>query len=135
MTTIVEIGKVMAWVFEKVLEIAEKIIEWIGFLLDWGDIQDTHKSIVHFMNSALDSGTQNLETVADTVDHFFLTLETTIKEAIYPDKLTQQTASPSLPGNSDTEAQKVTLSSTKVNYSKYQVNRARLRPMTSMITH
>ncbi|KAL8710271.1 MAG: hypothetical protein Q9225_007311 [Loekoesia sp. 1 TL-2023] len=124
-TTVVEIGKVIAWVFENVLEIAEKIIEWIGFLLDWSDIQDTHKSIVHIVNSGLESGAANLNTIAAKIDQFFVDIESTLKEAIYPDELTQQTASPSLPENPDTDPHKSTLNSTKLNYSKYQVGFAR----------
>ncbi|RHZ58240.1 uncharacterized protein CDV56_106126 [Aspergillus thermomutatus] len=48
------IGKAISWIFEKILEIAEKIIEWIGFILNWGDIKATHNSIVSLVNNALD---------------------------------------------------------------------------------
>jgi len=33
--------------------VIDKIIEWIGFLLNWGDILDTHDSLVRLINTGL----------------------------------------------------------------------------------
>ncbi|KAL8689150.1 MAG: hypothetical protein Q9218_005112 [Villophora microphyllina] len=117
---ITEIGKAISWIFDKILSIAGKIIDWLGFIFNWKDIQNTHKSIVAIVKGGLDSGSANLTTLANKVDQFFLDLESTIKNRAYPDVLTQSVANPSTTENPTLDPQKSALNSTKGNYTQYQ---------------
>lgn len=121
--TAVEIGKAMTWLFEEAIKIGKRIIDWLGFLLNWGDIQNTHRSIISITNSGLQSGTDNLNKIAQQVDKFFIDLEHTIKSASYPDVLTEETADPDSTQQPIVKPESKNLSSTQANYANYQASR------------
>ena len=120
-----EIGNGISWIFEKVLAIAEKIIKWIGFILNWSDIKATHLSIKNMANSALLSGSDNLHNLAKNVDQWFTNLETTVKAEIYPARLKETDATPQSTQGPVPDAQKGNLNSTQGNYTNYQVRHVR----------
>lgn len=119
--TAVEVGKVMTWLFTEVLRIGTRIIDWLGFLLDWNDIRNTQRSIVAITNSGLQAGSDNLNRIAQKVDQFFVDLQNTVKSALYPDVLLQQVADPSSTQDHTVSTQSQTLNSTRANYANYQV--------------
>lgn len=65
------IGQAISWIFEKILEIAEKIIEWIGFIFNWSDIKATHNSIVSLVNNALDAMAAKADLAPDAIEAYF----------------------------------------------------------------
>ncbi|KAL9584262.1 MAG: hypothetical protein Q9203_004732 [Teloschistes exilis] len=121
---ITEIGKSLSWIFDKVLAIAGKIIDWLGFIFNWKDIQNMHKSIVSIVNGGMASGLANLTILANETDRFFLNLENTIKNRAYPTVLTQLVANPAATDHANLDPKKSILHSTKGNYTHYQVNTA-----------
>lgn len=120
--TAVEIGKVMNWLFTEVLTIGKRIIDWLGFLLNWGDIRNTQRSIVAITNSGLQAGSDNLNTIAQKVDQFFVDLQNNVKSAVHPEVLLQKNADPSSTQNYTVVGQSTSLNSTRANYANYQVN-------------
>ncbi|KAF8243633.1 hypothetical protein K440DRAFT_561049 [Wilcoxina mikolae CBS 423.85] len=115
-----EIGKALSWLFDKILQIADKVIEWIGFVFDWKDIQVTHRSIVHLVNSALDTGAEYLGTLEPKVEDFFDDLATTIKAAAddgRPSEVDESTADSNSPDTSTTSPAQLA----KVNWVQYQL--------------
>lgn len=115
-----EIGKAISWVIDQVLELAQKIIDWLGFLLNWGDIQATHLSLVAVVNSGLQSGADHLAVIGQQVDAFFDNLETSVRTALYPTVLTSQTADPASSQGPIISPEKGNVSSVKGNWAKYQ---------------
>jgi hypothetical protein len=116
-----EIGKAISWVFDKVLEIAQKIIDWLGFLLNWKDIQATHLSLVAVINNSIQSGADHLAVISQKVDGFFQNLEDTVQTALYPAVLTNSVANPASTEGPVIDPEKKTDNSVKGNYTKYQV--------------
>ena len=115
------IGNALTWIFDKVLEIIETVIEWIGFIFDWGDIQATHRSIVSLTNGALDTWAQKADMASNSINAYFDGLRDVIQgvngESL-PDKLgsapaDKGTVDTNRPGNS-------AMDSTKVKWSQYQ---------------
>jgi hypothetical protein len=102
------LGKAISWVIGEVLELAQKTIDWIGFLLNWGDIQATHRSLV----VAVNNGQQ--------VDAFFENLENTVRTALYPAVLTNQTENLASDQGPIVASKQANISSTKGNWAKYQ---------------
>lgn len=49
----VEVGKAMSWVFEKITVGVQRLIDFVGFIFQWGDILDTSDSIVASINAGL----------------------------------------------------------------------------------
>lgn len=117
-----EIGKAISWVLDEVLELAQKIIDWLGFLFNWKDIQATHLSLVAVVNSGLQSGADHLAVIGQQVDTFFNNLETSVRTALYPAVLTSQTADPTSDQGPIITPQKGNVSSVKGNWAKYQFN-------------
>ena len=115
-----EIGKAISWVIDEVLELAQKIIDWIGFLLNWGDIQATHRSLVAVVNSGLQSGADHLAVIGQQVDAFFENLENTVRTSLYPAVLTSQTANSASDQGPIVASEQANISSTKGNWAKYQ---------------
>ncbi len=115
-----EIGKAISWVIDEVLELAEKIIDWVGFLLNWSDIQATHLSLVAVVNNGIQSGADHLAVIAQQVDAFFENLENTVRNALYPEVLTSQTANSASDQGPVVASQEANISSTKGNWAKYQ---------------
>jgi hypothetical protein len=116
-----EIGKAISWIFDKVLEVANKIIDWVGFLLNWGDIQATHLSLRAVINNGIQSGADHLALVAQKVDDFFGDLEDTVQNALYPAVLTNSVADPGSTQGPIINPEKSTENSVKGNYTNYQV--------------
>ena len=119
--TLEMIGNALTWIFDKVLEIIETVIEWIGFIFDWGDIQATHRSIVSLTNGALDTWAQKADMASNSINAYFDGLRDVIQgvngESL-PDKLgsapaDKGTVDTNRPGNS-------AMDSTKVKWSQYQ---------------
>ena len=115
-----EIGKAISWVIDEVLELAQKVIDWIGFLLNWGDIQATHLSLVAVVNNGLQSGADHLAVLGQQVDAFFENLENTVRNALYPEVLTDQTANSASDQGPIVASEQANISSTKGNWAKYQ---------------
>lgn len=122
MNTAKEAAKVITWVFKETLKIAERIIDWLGFILNWGDIQRTQRSIVAITNSGLQAGQDNLSNISQKVDRFFVDLEDTIKSAVYPDELLQKVVNPGSTQDYTVTSQSKSLNATSANYTNYQVN-------------
>jgi len=66
--SVATVGKVLGCIFDKVLRVAAKVMDWLGYLFNWADIRATHVSIVHFLNSAADAAANKLSGLADTVE-------------------------------------------------------------------
>jgi hypothetical protein len=119
--TLEMIGNALTWVFDKILDILETIIEWIGFFFNWGDIQDTHRSIIALTNSALDTWAQKAELAPDAIEVYFDGLSSVVQgqaTTSIPGKLgsaaaDNRTVDSSRSNNSITN-------STKVKWSQYQ---------------
>ncbi|RAL09112.1 uncharacterized protein BO97DRAFT_459557 [Aspergillus homomorphus CBS 101889] len=62
LTTITSIVKGIVWVFKKIGGFIQDLIEFLGFLFEWGDILDTTDSIAAGFNAALDYGEEKLAT-------------------------------------------------------------------------
>jgi hypothetical protein len=78
------IKKAMTWVWEKVLKAPfKKLIQWLGFIFNWKDILITRDLLRDMVNATLDYGSQNLDSLSDTinakVDEFAATLRKNIK--------------------------------------------------------
>ncbi|KAJ6111869.1 hypothetical protein N7523_007930 [Penicillium sp. IBT 18751x] len=54
------VGKAITWVFDKIKVGLEKLIDFLGFIFNWGDILTTADSIVAVVNAALDYGTDQI---------------------------------------------------------------------------
>ena len=117
---VTEIGKAISWVMDEVLDIGAKIIDWLGFLFNWKDIQATHNSLVAVVNGGLQAGADRLGVISQQIDAFFVNLETTVRNATYPDVLTGQTANAQSDQGSIVAAEQANISSTKGNWTKYQ---------------
>jgi len=116
-----EIGKALSWLFDKVLQISEKMIEWIGFIFNWKDIQQTHRSIAHLVNSALDTGTGYLGTLEPKVEGFFDNLATKIKTVTVDSRPSEVDDSTADSNSSDPNATSPSQFA-KVNWVQYQVS-------------
>lgn len=115
------IGNALSWVFEKILEIVETVIEWIGFIFNWGDIQATHRSIVALTNSALDAWAERALLAPDVIEAYIDGLSNVIKgqgNKPLPGALG------SAPADNDTvdssRSKNSATDSTKVKWSQYQ---------------
>ncbi|CDM32792.1 unnamed protein product [Penicillium roqueforti FM164] len=56
MKTVDQVGKVLSVIFNKILDIGKKIIDWLGFVFNWKDITATKDSIVNIVKDALEEG-------------------------------------------------------------------------------
>lgn len=111
-----EAWKAIYWVFKQVLKVVEKIIDWIGFIFDWGDIQKTHQSIVHVTKGLLETAPNYVDSMTGKVNSFFDKLETDIDAwGRIPSDVGDEKAGPSSV-HPDSR-----LSSTKVNWAITQV--------------
>lgn len=116
------IGQAISWIFEKILEIAEKIIEWIGFIFNWSDIKATHNSIVSLVNNALDAMAAKADLAPDAIEAYFDGFTDVIRSTCdggSPDKIANAPADKSTAR--DNEITQRAAASTKVKWSHYQV--------------
>lgn len=72
---IAHIGKALWSLWKKILQGIELLIEFIEFLFQWGDIQATHRSIVHLVNNALDFAIDSVPQAEEKTNEFFTGLE------------------------------------------------------------
>ncbi|XXH03862.1 hypothetical protein Hte_010268 [Hypoxylon texense] len=56
LTTVTSVVKGIVWVFKKIGVFIKDVIEFIGFLFEWGDILDATDSVAAGFNAALDYG-------------------------------------------------------------------------------
>ena len=119
--TLEMIGNALSWIFQKILEVVEEIIEWIGFLFDWGDIQDTHRSIVYLTNSALDTWAERVDFTSDVIENYFDGLGDVIQN-VKNNSLPEKAGS--APANKETadsrRSDNSAMDSTKVKWSQNQ---------------
>ncbi|KAI0750918.1 hypothetical protein C8Q80DRAFT_1118866 [Daedaleopsis nitida] len=66
------VWKAIHWLLQDVLHIPiDKLIEWLGFLFEWGDIQETHNMIVAMANAAIDCAVDKVHDFRTVVDGWF----------------------------------------------------------------
>ncbi|PGH11686.1 hypothetical protein AJ79_04709 [Helicocarpus griseus UAMH5409] len=120
LNTLEMIGNALTWIFEKVLEIVETIIQWIGFIFNWGDIKATHASIVSLTNNALNVWAEKADLAPAAIDNYFGGLADMIKGSgnALPDKIGSAPANPETADSS--RAGNDAANSTKVKWSQYQ---------------
>lgn len=136
MTTIDQVGKVLSVIFNKILELGEKLFKWLGFVFNWRDITTTKDSIVSVVQDALDEGENSLETLKDKSTKFFESL----KESLSRDRPSDDDLQ-----NLDINADDATGSadqyegrvgeSMAVNWSQYQVLSSPLERAHHKLTH
>ena len=119
--TLEMIGNALTWIFEKILKIIETVIEWIGFIFNWADIQATHQSIVSLTNGALDTWAQKADIAPNAIEAYFDGLSGVLRNVngnSLPDKVG------SAPANNGTvdsnRPENGAMDSTKVKWSQYQ---------------
>lgn len=66
--TIEKALQVLSWVLDQIEVGFEKLIEWLGELLGWGDILTTQKVVVNSFNKLLDWTTDKAQDLKQTVD-------------------------------------------------------------------
>lgn len=79
LNTVSAIVKAITWVFKKLGALIEEIIQFFGYLFQWGDILDTSDSIAAGFNAALDYGEELLDKTELKVDSWLEDLRTNIK--------------------------------------------------------
>ncbi|EGX87877.1 hypothetical protein CCM_09500 [Cordyceps militaris CM01] len=62
----------------KILKFGKEVIEWIGYIFEWGDIVKTHNSVAHLARSALKCAPDYIETLKKKSDVFLALLKTNI---------------------------------------------------------
>lgn len=115
-----EIGKALSFIFNKVLELGAKVIEWLGFIFNWGDIQATQRSIVHLANDALTSGIGYIDTIESKVDGFFSGIIEKLQEESgksRPEEINKAVANGESGGDLPRDPD-----SAKANWAQYQVS-------------
>lgn len=80
MATVDQVGKVLSVIFSKILELGEKLIQWLGFLFNWDDISATKDSIVNMVQDALDEGPNALESLKEKSTKFFESLKKSVSQ-------------------------------------------------------
>lgn len=117
MRGVTEVGKAISWILDKALELGEKVVQWLGFIFNWEDIQATHRSIVHLANNALSTGLDKIGGLEEKVDVFFDDLRAslqTISSQTHPTEIGGAVA------DGDSSAT-VPARSMKANWTQYQV--------------
>lgn len=80
MTTINQVGKVLSIIFNKILELGEKLIQWLSFLFNWDDISATKDSIVNIVQDALEEGPNALESLKEKSTESFESLKKSVSQ-------------------------------------------------------
>lgn len=125
LTTITSIAKGITWVFKKIGAFVKDIIEFLGFLFNWGDILDTTDSLVAGFNATLDHGKTMLDSAEDTVHKWLEDLRTTLKKQLpklqendYTKDLKNAELDKALTGNKQSDGDEVK-DSVAYNWSAY----------------
>ena len=80
LTTVTSIVKGIIWVFKKIGAFFKEVIEFIGFLFEWGDILDAAESVAAGFNAALDYGEELLNTKNVDTHKWLEDIRTTVPE-------------------------------------------------------
>ena len=80
LTTVTSIVKGIIWVFKKIGAFFKDVIEFIGFLFEWGDILDTAESVAAGFNAALDYGEELLNAKNIDAHKWLEDIRTTVLE-------------------------------------------------------
>ncbi|KAE8376935.1 hypothetical protein BDV26DRAFT_293617 [Aspergillus bertholletiae] len=102
-------------VFNKILQVAKDIIEWIGWIFEWDDIIATHTSLVHLTSSALNCAPDYVQILKNKSDVFLNTLTANLAHwgnIDVPNEVTTSTPDKVPLGESHSAA----LTSSKVNW-------------------
>ncbi|KAJ7730390.1 hypothetical protein DFH07DRAFT_173794 [Mycena maculata] len=119
------VWKAIHFVLQDILHIPiDNIIEWLGFIFEWGDIKETHSMIVAMANAAMDCTVDKVQDFRATVNDLFdkaddwLAQLDTIPPDLRDNQLSGKTANDQVAGNEDySNAQ----SAPGVNWSSYQL--------------
>ena len=66
------VWKAIHWLLQDGLHIPiDKLIEWLGFIFDWGDIKETHNMIIAMANAAIDCAVDKVHDFRPVVDGWF----------------------------------------------------------------
>ncbi|KAF1948932.1 hypothetical protein CC80DRAFT_582168 [Byssothecium circinans] len=103
--TVASVGKILSSIFDKVLKVAEKVVDWLGFIFSWADIQATHRSMTE-----------------DDVKDFFEKIKNAINSMEkLPDGISGKSIDSSVDSDEKREAQKqAVIKSAPANFSFYQ---------------
>lgn len=113
------IGKALTWVFEEFTVGLPKLIEYLGFLFQWGDILKTADSIVAIVNAGFDYGQDQITRLKAQVTKFINDL----KAAVASPQTPVQTAAGSETKNpKETPTMDTLKNSVAYNWSSYQVS-------------
>ncbi|KAJ7730378.1 hypothetical protein DFH07DRAFT_969200 [Mycena maculata] len=119
------VWKAIHFVLQDILHIPiDDIIEWLGFIFEWGDITETHNMIVAMANAAMDYTVDKVHDFRATVDDLFDKADKWIAQldTIPPDmrknQLSGKTANDQIAGNQDYSTVQ---SAPGANWSSYQL--------------
>lgn len=116
--TVSHIMKAVTWVFEKLKVAFKKLIEFLAFLFNWGDILDMHNVIVGIVNNGMDVIADATDRFSGAVDGWFEVLDSYIQRLDIPEEALKQTVNTEKNKN---EKGDEALESPGGNWSNYQV--------------
>ncbi|KAI0400337.1 hypothetical protein F4802DRAFT_585629 [Xylaria palmicola] len=120
--TVAAAGKVLDALFRKVLQVTAKIVLWVGFVFSWTDVQATHRSLVHLVNSGADAVVNSIESAESKVVQFFQDVKASVRKLDQlPDEVSNK--NPDSPVDTDEDRKKKNRQirqSAPVNYTFYQ---------------
>ncbi|UZP32228.1 hypothetical protein NXS19_000044 [Fusarium pseudograminearum] len=73
-----KVTEAASWVWEKLKLGWKKLVEFAGFFFNWQDILDTKETIKGLMNAGLDYAADGIEGFNDTIENFFLDLQSSV---------------------------------------------------------
>ncbi|KAJ3460819.1 hypothetical protein MRS44_011686 [Fusarium solani] len=112
------VGKAMSWVFEKITVGVQKLIAFVGFIFQWGDILDTSESIVAFINAGLGYAQDQVSGLKAKEQQFMQTLKDSVNNRQAPENVAAGTETKDPRETSDMDAAK---NSVAYNWASYQV--------------
>lgn len=113
------VGKAMSWVFEKITVGVQKLIDFVGFLFQWGDILDTSDSIVAFINAGLGYAQDQVSGLKAKEQQFMQTLKDSVNNRQAPENVAAGTETKDPRETNDMDAAK---NSVAYNWVSYQVS-------------
>ncbi|EFY95145.2 hypothetical protein X797_010128 [Metarhizium robertsii] len=81
METVEHVGKVLSFIFKKIMELGKKLVQWLGYLFKWGDIKDTRDSILNIVQDALEEGPVLLDSLKSKSKDFFESLKHKVSDS------------------------------------------------------
>jgi hypothetical protein len=79
--TIEQVGKVLSFIFKKILVLGEKLIRWLSFIFSWTDIKETSESILHIFTDALEEGPVLIDSLKHKSAEFFESLKSEVSHS------------------------------------------------------